>query len=307
MRFSKQERIAVLIILAVIILALGAFLIIKPAIEEYNATTKTVESKQKKLDDLNARRANKDPLREQIETAYKEGEHLADMFFPEFASYEADDAFREFIKQVKTNVIVEQVTVGEPTTATLGASFFTPSSVEYALKSYATSGVEATEEEVARATRWRALQSALSESQTIGASEVQFTVTAKTRDDILKFADEVNDYIVKEEGGDTRKAIMISGMDFSYAEVNEKYDALVEKDIAKMDAVGKQALAAEIGGNPPEIPPVPDDGEGQNPEGEAALSEYLFTYSGTLTFYSIERMQDPKKQLDQQDGIETEE
>jgi len=305
MRFSKQERIAVLIILAVIVIALGAFLIIKPAIEDYNATTKTIESKQKQLDDLNTRRATKDPLREEIENAYKEGEHLADMFFPEFASYEADDAFRAFIKQCKTNIIVEQVTVEEPTTETLGAVFFTPSSVEYALKTYATSGTEPTAEEAARAARLLALQSALSEPQTIGASKVQFTVTAKARDDILKFADEVNDYIVKEEGGDTRKAIMISGMEFTFDEVNEKYDALIEKNIAEMDVIGQQALAAEIGGTPPEVPPTEEEGE-EKPDGEAALSAYLFTYEGTLTFYSIERMQDPKKQLDLQDGIITE-
>ncbi len=302
MRLSKQERIAVLIILAVVILALGAFLIVKPAIEKYNSTKKTVASKQEQLNGMNERRAQKDPLRGQIEDAYKEGEHLADMFFPEFASYEADDAFRAFIQQVKTNVIVEQVTVGEPTVETLGATFFTPSSVSYALKSYATTGVEPTEEETARAARWQALQEALSESQTIGASKVEFSVTAKTRDDILAFADEVNDYIIKENGEDTRKAVMITGVDITYDEVNEKYDELVEKDIEKMDAEGEAALAAEIGQPGPTIPPEVDTPP-ENPNGEAVLSEYLYTYEGTMTFYSIERMQDPKQQLDIQDGI----
>ncbi len=306
MRLSKQERIAVLIILAVIILALGAFLIVKPAIEKYNSSKKTVASKQEQLDSMNTRRATKDPLRGQIEEAYKEGEHLADMFFPEFASYEADDAFRAFIQQVKTNVIVEQVTVSEPTVATLGATFFTPSSVSYALKSYATTGVEPTEEEAARTARWQALQEALSESQTIGASNVEFSVTAKTRDDILAFADEVNDYIIKENGEDTRKAIMITGIDITYDEVNKKYDELIEADIKKMDAEGEAALAAEIGQPGPPIPPEVDTPPAQNPEGEAILSDYLYTYEGTMTFYSIERMQDPKQQLDIQDGIAAE-
>lgn len=300
MRLSKQERIAVLIILAIVILALGAFLIVKPSIEKYNASLKTVATKQKKLDELNARCDTKDPLRKQIEEAYKEGEHLADMFFPEFASYEADDAFRAFIQQVKTNVIVEQVTVGEPGVATLSARFFTPTSVSYALKSYATSGTEPSEEEVKRAARWQALQAALSESQTIGASTVEFSVTAKTRDDILAFADEVNDYIVKENGQDTRKAVMIAGVEFTYNEVDEKYAELVEKDIEKMDAEGEAALAAEIGQPGPAIPPVEEVPE--EPEGEAILSDYLYTYQGTMIFYSIERMQDPKNQLDIQDG-----
>ncbi len=304
MRLSKQERIAVLIIMAILILVLGAFLIVKPAIESYNSSVQTVAAKQKQLDELNARRANKGPLRDQIEAAYKEGEHLADMFFPEFKSYEAEDAFRAFIEQVKTNVIVEEVTVGEPTTATLEATFFTPESVTYALKTYATSGVEPTEEETARAVRWMALQAALAEPQEIGASNIQFSVTAKTRDDILAFADEVNDYIIKENGEDTRKAVMLAGVEFTYDEVNKKYDELIEADIEKMDAEGEAALAAEIGQPGPEIPPETETPE--EPTGEAILAEYLFTYTGTMTFYSIERMQDPKHQLDIQDGIAAE-
>ena len=302
MRFSKQERIAALIILAVIIIALGVFLIIKPAFEDYNAAKKTAEAKQTELKGYEDRAAQKKPLREQIEQAYKDGEHLADMFFPELASYEADDAFRAFISQCSTNVIVEQVTVSEPTTATLSNAFFTPASVEYALKTYVQSGVEPTEAELEVQARTEALMAALSEPQTIGASKVDFTVTAKAREDILKFADEVNDYMVNEGAGKTRKAIMITGMQFTFDEVNTKYSELVEKEIEKMDAEGERALAAEVGADIPQIPTFDDDDNDEN-DGKPVLSEYLFTYSGTLTFYSIERMQDPKAQLDAQDGI----
>lgn len=303
MRFSKQERIAALIILAVIIIALGVFLIIKPAFEDYGAAKKTLASKQQELQGYEDRAAQKKPLREQIEQAYKDGEHLADMFFPELASYEADDAFRAFIAQCSTNIIVEEVSVSEPTTVTLANAFYTPVSVDYALKSYVQSGVEPTEAEQKVKARTEALMAALSESQTIGASKVDFTVTAKTRDDILKFADEVNDYMVNEGAGKTRKAIMITGMQFTYDEVNKKYDELVDKEIEKMDAEGERALAAEVGADIPPIPNFDDDDDDDENDGKPVLSEYLFTYSGTLTFYSIERMQDPKAQLDAQDGI----
>lgn len=301
MRFSKQERIAALIILAVIILALGAFLIIKPAFEDFSAAKKTLTSKEQELKGYEDRAAMKKPLREQIEKAYEDGEHAADMFFPELASYEADDAFRAFISQCSTNIIVEQVSVSEPTTAVLSNAFFTPASVEYALKTYVQSGIEPTEEELKVQARTEALMAALSEPQTIGASKVDFTVTAKSRDDILKFADEVNDYMVNEGAGKTRKAIMITGMQFTYDEVNQKYSELVEKEIAKMDAEGERALAAEVGADIPQIPVIEEEPE-EN-DGKPVLSEYLFTYSGTLTFYSIERMQNPKAQLDAQDGV----
>ncbi len=305
MRLSKQERIAVLIILAIVVLALGAFLIVKPAIESYNSTRTTLTAKTEERDKLVARRDTKKGLREQIEDAYKEGEHLADMFFPEFRAYEADEAFREFLAQCKSNVVVESVTVSEPTTATLEAVFFTPATVEYALKTYATSGVEPTEEEAKIAERMEALRTALSESQTIGASTVEFKVAAKMREDLITFADEINNYVIKEAGGDTRKAIMLNGIELEYEEVNNRYDALIDENKEFMDAEGQAALAAEIGVNVPDVPTNPDEPGNEDDKGEAALSAYLVTLESSVTFYSIERMQDPKKQLDLQDGITT--
>lgn len=300
MKLSKQERIALLIIMAVIILALGAFLIIKPAIEDYSSTKKTLASKQTELSTLKTRSATKDQLRKDIEQAYDDGEHLADMFFPELASYEADDAFRAFLEQCQANVIVEEITVAEPTTATLSAWFNTSEEVEYALKSYAKSGIDLTEEELEVLARTEALQNALMDEQTIGASEVKFKVTAKNRDEILKFADEVNNYEIMEAETNTRKAIMMSGLEITYDEVNDKYDALVADNIKEMDDEGYAALVAEVGGDAPQLENK-DNGDGDK---EPSLDAYLFTYEGTITFYSIERMQDPKAQLDAQDGIE---
>lgn len=300
MRLSKQERIAALIILAVVVIALGAFLIVKPSVETFFSTKATLASKTEERDKMVERRATKDPLRKDIEKAYEDGEHLADMFFPEFKAYEADEAFRAFLAQCEANVVVESLTVSEATTATLGAYFYTPTSIEYALKTYATSGVEPTEEEAKLAARQQALQSALSEPQTIGASTVEFAVSAKVRDEIIKFADEINDYVIKEGGGDTRKAIMLNGIELTYEEVNERYDALIEENNKFMSAEGEKALAAEIGKPGPNIPLDTNEGED---EGEATLSAYLFTFEGSVTFYSIERMQDPKAQLDLQDGI----
>lgn len=298
MKLSKQERIAALIILAVIVLALGIFLLIVPAVKTWNSTKTTLASKKTELETMQARAATKGQLREDIEAAYEEGEHLADMFFPELKSYEADDAFREFILQVKPNVVVEQVTVSEPTTAALGATFYTPESVEYALKSYATSGVAVSEEEQIIIDRNNALMAALAEPQTIGASNVEFTLTTKSRDELLDFADAVNDYMKQEADGKIRKAVMMSGLTLEYDEVNEYYDRLIEENLVDMDNEGKAALHAEVGAAAPEIERKPEEEE----EKEPSLEGYLFTYEGTLTFFSIERMQNPEAQLDAQDG-----
>lgn len=298
MKLSKQERIAALIILVVIVLALGAFLFVKPAIESWNATKATLVSKEAELAKMEARRATKGQLRKDIEAAYEEGEHLADMFFPELKSYESEDAFREFIKQCTSNIIVEQVTVSEPTTQALGATFFTPENVEYALKTYATSGVDMTEEEQIIKARNEALMAALAEPQTIGASTIEFSVTAKSRDTLFDFADEVNDYLKQEADGRIRKAIMLNGLTLEYEEVNQYYDALIEENLTEMDNEGRTALHAEIGAEPPVIERETEKEENKEP----SLEGYLFTYEGSMTIFSIERMQNPKAQLDAQDG-----
>ena len=103
MRLSKQERIAIIIILVIVIIALGIFLFIVPAAQQIESTLKNLDNKQKEYDAAVEKQATKGPLREQIIEAYKTGEHIADMFFPEMKSYEADapdDATRSAIMPV---------------------------------------------------------------------------------------------------------------------------------------------------------------------------------------------------------------
>lgn len=299
MKLSKQERIGALIILAIVIVALGVFLLIKPKFEEAGRSKGTLETRQKELAAAQERQRLKDGLRTDIEKEYEEGEHLADMFFPELTSYDADNAFRAFIKQLKMPVVVEEITVEEPTTETLSVSFYTPTSVTYALKTYVTQGLKPSEEETQLAARNQALRTALNQSQTVGASRVTFTVTALSRDDMLAFADAVNDYKVKEGGSseETRKAISITSMGIEYTEVNQVYDLAVEESTEEIARAGR-ALLRELGFEVKDDPETPT-----NPEEEEKFEiPVTVSFSDTLTFLSIERMQNPKAQLDAQDG-----
>lgn len=312
MRLSKQERIGAMIIIVVVIIALGAWLFVKPRIETIDATRKSLDSKQQEYNTDVETQSKKNPLREQIIAAYEAGEHMADMFFPEMTSYESDAAFREFIQQCTAKVLVEDLTVGEPTTATLGTQFYSRSSVTYDLKTYATQGVDVSLVETLRAARQLLLQTTLGGAQTIGASNVSFTVTAIDRNELIKFVDEINNYVKEENGGSIRKAIKINTLSLEYNEVIKKYDDLVAKLNGEMQTAGQNAFQA-AGGNPggnnnpapnptpnPENPENPGNPETNNPN-ENTTPEY-FTLSDTMTFYCIERMQDPKPQLDAQDG-----
>lgn len=311
MKLSKQERIGALIILAIVILALGAFMIIKPKFEEVGRSQETLSQRQTELQQAQERQKLKDGLKKDIEKEYEEGEHLADMFFSELSSYETDNAFRAFLKQLDFPVVVEEIEVDEPTTEELSVTFYTPTEVSYALKTYVTQGisVEPTEEEAKHEARMAALKSALSSSQTIGASKLSFKVSALTRNDLLKFADAINNYMVREEGSQepVRKAISIPNIDLEYAEVNDFYDKAVDASKDEIALAGRENMRLDgfkiaDESETPETPPAnPDEPGGEDED----LLTYTPTYSfsTTITFLSIERMQDPKAQLNAQDGV----
>ena len=306
MKLSKQERIATIVILILVILGVGIFVFIKPAIEGLNSTQKNLENKQAEYDADVQKIARKATLRTDIEEAYKEGEHLADMFFPELASYEADEAMRTFLAQCKANVVVEALEVEEPTTSVLSPYFSISEEVVYELKSYATQGAEPDEAKTKRLARLAELQSALGSAQTVGASTVSFTVSAIDRDELLKFADEVNNYVVNENGKNTRKALILNGMAFKCPEIEKEYAAKAEEINLEAEKAGKEALEKETvkkTDNDDENAASNPDEENSDDEGEVVVSECIYKVETSITVYSIERMQDPKAQLDKQDGI----
>ena len=305
MKLSKQERIATIVILILVILGVGIFVFIKPAIDGLASTQKNLDNKQAEYKADLEKAGRKADLRTDIEKAYEEGEHLADMFFPELASYEADEAMRAFLAQCKANVVVEQLEVEEPTTAILSPYFSVSEEVVYELKSYATRGVEPDEAETRRLERLAQLQSALGSAQTIGASTVSFTVSAIDREELLKFADEVNNYIVKENGKDTRKALILNGMSFEYPEIEKEYEAKIESINVEAEKAGKEALEKETGKKAEKVETEMNnsDEDTTEKEGVVNVTECIYSVETSITFYSIERMQDPKSQLDKQDGV----
>ncbi|MCH5204112.1 MAG: hypothetical protein J1F03_05140 [Oscillospiraceae bacterium] len=304
MRLSKQERIGVLIILVVVIIALGVFLFIVPAAQTIEATLKNLSNKESEYQAALDKQALKEPLRTQIIEAYKDGEHVADMFFPEMKSYEADVAAREFLLQCEANIVVTSLSVSQPGTSTLSTNFPVESEVTYSLKQNVKQGVSPDEAAVKRQARLAALQAALGSAQTIGSSIVNFTVKAENQDELTKFIDEINNYVRNENGVETRKALMLAnGYSITYGDVTEKYTKYSDLIKEEVDKAGQAAIDAGAGEEftyeVPEIDLNPDDEEDE----ELNISDTMKTMTVNLIFYSIERMQDPEPQLDAQDGI----
>lgn len=305
MKLSKQERIATIVVLLLVILGVGIFVFIKPAIDGLGNTQKNLDNKQAEYNADVEKQNKKAGLRTEIEKAYSEGEHLADMFFPELTSYEADAAIRTFLSQCDANVVVEQLEVEEPTTGMLAPYFNVSEEVVYELKTYATQGADPDADKARRTERLTKLQEFLGSAQTIGASTVSFTVSAIDREELLKFADEVNDYVINENGKSTRKAIILNGMSFECPEVEKGYKAKIDEINLEAEKAGREALERETGETNAEAGEEQTgetEGEPEDKKDKVDVSEFIYSVETSITFYSIERMQDPKEQLDRQDG-----
>ena len=261
----------------------------------------TLNSKTTELQTNQKRADTQEDLKIAVLEAYKQGSNQADMFFEEMTTYQADQELRAFLAQCKTNIFVEDLTVGEPGVATLSPQYYTAKDVTYDLKTYVTQGVEPTEAELATQQRWDAVKNLLGTSQQVGAITVDFTVYALTAEEIMAFCDEINDYIKIENDKETRKACMISGVAISYETNKEAFDELIAENEfdAKTDAIN--ALYKEFSMKVPEGA-LPEEKTNEDEEEEQLNpQDYVYSFDASLTFYSVERMQDPTEQLNAQE------
>lgn len=327
MKLSKQERIAVLVIALIILLGLGIFFFIVPKFQAIGESSASLVARQQELQAATERAATKEQLGNDVINAYNEGRNVADMFFEDMTPYEADAAVREFLDYCKNvevkddqgnvikkklNVSVDSLTVSEPSVSTLGVSFFSEPTVDYELKTYASQGRETPQDVLDAQAREQILQSELSSTQTVGSISAQFTVSALDEEELMAFIDAVNEYQKDENGNTIRKAITFnSGISRTYADVQEKYEdyiADITKDVNS--AASKQfekdtghklniqnAAADTTADNDDNGDNAENNNNAQNNDKTDGIDAYVYSLSADVTFYSIERMQDPSDQL----------
>lgn len=309
MKLSKQERIAVIVLIILVILVAGVFLFIKPNIETIIETKGTLANKEKEYNDAVAKAGTKEELKDSILKAYDKGKNTADMFFPELSAYEADNELRALLETCEANILVEDLQVSAPSTSSLSTDVFVPTEVQYALKDYVNQGntADITDPGLIRQAM---IQLKLGVPQTIGATTVTFTLKATTIEDILKFADEVNHY----EKDSMRKAVELSTINFIDHKSTDEYHALSEELLAeaKRNAakIFKEKTGEDLDGvdeieNTPETPTTPNtpDAPNKDDKEKTPLNHYYYEMPCTITFYSIERMQDPSDTLKEQDNM----
>lgn len=307
MKLSKQERIAAIFVIIVIIIVAGVFLFIKPNIETINTTRATLDTTKKEYEADVEKAERKEPLKEDILAAYDKGKNMADMFFPELKTYELDNEVRAFLEQCEAEIVVESLTVSEPGTAGLSTSMFIPPQVQYALKDYVNQGrvtdITKTDPGLVRQAM---IQAALGDPQTIGASTATFVVKAKTQEAMLAFADEVNNYEKEENGKNVRKAVEINAISFNDAATVALYNERASGEAGTTPRATPRAAADPNTSSPANDTSAPTNtsNPGDTTSGgttPANEDQKFFEMSCTMTFYSIERMQDPVERLMEQD------
>lgn len=309
MKLSKQERIGVLIIAVIILIVLGIIFLLVPKWEEVSASQNMLTAKQSEHKAALEKAALKEDLRTQVEDAYDQGRNLADMFFEEMDPYQADQETRAMLQQIKdngANIVVDALSISEKAISPLSITFNEIPVIDYALKTYATQGVQPTEDEAKANARREKLINYLSGMQDVGSITVSFEVTAEDHENLLKFADGVNKYIKEENGKDTRKAVMLSGYALEYPLVVREYEKLMDEmqpEITKKaeeELVKKWADLADVSEDKNNNEDTANT-EDENKDEKIGISDTIYTMDISITFYSIERMQDPAELLDQQD------
>lgn len=300
MKLSKQERIGALVIAVIVILAVGIFVFIKPRAEEIGVSKTSLENKQSEYNTAIAKAESKDDLKKQVIEAFKDGENLADVFFEEMTAYEADEEFRAFLDQCDANVVIHDLSISEPETSTLAVEFFEENEVTYALKTYATSGTEPSKEQLAYTQRQQILKDNLASSQEVGSITISFDVVAIDQEELVKFCEAVNNYQKEESVGQTRKAMKLNGFVFSYPALEDEFTDVADEITAKAEKEALKQLYKNFGKTAPAGEAAE---EGKEEEETLAVSDWIYTVSTSVTFYSVTRMADPTDQLDAQDGI----
>ncbi len=306
MKLSKQERIAVLVIAVLIILGVGIFMFIVPKWEQVSNTQKSLDGKKAEYQTVLDTAAKKDGLKDEVIAAYEAGRDTADMFFEEMVPYELDNETRAFIKYCQdkgVNMVVDSLNVSNPAVSTLAVSFFEDGTeINYDLKQYATQGQSQSEEDLEAAARRQILMTQLAGSQQVAASTVSFTINVLEDQEYLDFVDLVNEYIKEENGKEIRKAVMIDGLSMTYSDVTEKYEKLAAEMQVDIDKKANEEFKKN-GGTVESEEKTEDPSEDDDEDEKTSIGDELKSYGITLTFYSIERMQDPTDQLDAQDEV----
>lgn len=221
MNLSKSEKIVLVVFLVVLVLGLGGWLLVYPAIQNIPNSQADLDKAKTEREIVYQNLAREDTIDEEIKQALDQGKEMQKYFYDDLQHYEADMILRDILE--KTNMSTDGLNIDAFTTQQLTLIDFVDIAVSYPLKEYAniddvlvfdSTGEESSEEGVSASdaltpeefeaqlnAQGTELKQAIKDyyfsylsqfTETVGATTINFTVKG-TRGDYLKFLDYVKD------------------------------------------------------------------------------------------------------------------
>ena len=229
MKISKQEQIFIIIFIVAAIIGVGFFVFILPNFNNIDVNNKNLASTKARYAELQKKLEHEATIDDEIKAAYEEGKNLANSFYDDLTTYEADEIMRQFIARGK-DITVDGLSISPFATSTLSISTFTPTEVTYPLKDFANTVVQQEEETIdftkmtprERLMYMKDLTAdilAASQPVTVGSITVSFTARSDKLENLHAFVDLLNEGIYDEnikdmDGKPQRKATYMSNVSF---------------------------------------------------------------------------------------------
>ncbi len=136
MKLSSMEKIILAVFLAVVIIAVGVFLLILPEYNKIEPNTQALAAAQAEREQLYDTLAREATIDTEIQDALDDANKFSMNFYEDMTTYEADVLIREILEA--TNMSTDSLSIGDFTTSTLTVSDYVETVVNYPLKDYAT-------------------------------------------------------------------------------------------------------------------------------------------------------------------------
>lgn len=239
MKISKQEQIFIIIFIVAAIIGVGFFVFLLPNFNNIDVNNKNLASTKTRYADLQKKLEHEATIDDEIKAAYEEGKNLANSFYNDLTTYEADEIMRQFIARGK-DITIDGLNIAPFATSTLSISIYTPTEITYPLKDFANTVVEQ-EEETLDITKMSARERmmyfkkltatvlAISQPVTVGSITVNFTAHSDELQNLHDFVDLLNEGVYDEnikgvDGKPQRKATYMSNIVYQLDDTAEEKD-----------------------------------------------------------------------------------
>lgn len=134
MKLKNNEKIILAVLLAVVIIAVGVFLLILPEYNKIEPNKQSLASAQQKRDELYQTLTRENTIDSEIQTALDKANKFSENFYHDLSTYEADRILRDILEKTSTGTY--GMAISDYSTVDLTLEQYIEEVVTYPLKDY---------------------------------------------------------------------------------------------------------------------------------------------------------------------------